>query len=353
MQSTWPKSVYFSNDNFGCVAGQTQASNGVAYDAGTFVWTGHDYIGEPGPWPHVSSSFGSYDLSGFPKAPVYWYRSWWLANVSTSDAGRPPIPDTAVFLHIVEAWQPPPAGTPNRTIHVLSNAPAVRLSLNGVTIGTQAVTFMNSVVFSVRYAAGSLTAEALDGTGGLLASTSRASFTSPALLRLSIDAPALTTGTGSFVMADGADVALVRVTVLDANAQVVSAGSINVTLSITGGPGVIWGSGNGDPADQTPHHATTKPTYHGLVRAVVRSSVRVTGSAETRALEAMLNPEAGIGPLSSSIAQGSPSAPGVITLTASAPGLPSASIQIPLSIDPNDAVLAVATRSVASGDIGA
>jgi len=39
LQPEWPASVYYSNENSGCVRGQTQASNGVAYNAGTFVWT--------------------------------------------------------------------------------------------------------------------------------------------------------------------------------------------------------------------------------------------------------------------------------------------------------------------------
>ncbi len=32
----------------------------------------HSY-GEPSTWPHVSASYGSFDLAGFPKAPVWWY----------------------------------------------------------------------------------------------------------------------------------------------------------------------------------------------------------------------------------------------------------------------------------------
>jgi hypothetical protein len=31
--------VYFSNENSACVAGETQRSDAVEYDAGTFVWT--------------------------------------------------------------------------------------------------------------------------------------------------------------------------------------------------------------------------------------------------------------------------------------------------------------------------
>jgi beta-galactosidase/beta-glucuronidase len=38
-------SVYFDNENSGCVAQQTQTSNAVTWMSGTFVWTLHDYYG--------------------------------------------------------------------------------------------------------------------------------------------------------------------------------------------------------------------------------------------------------------------------------------------------------------------
>ena len=49
---------------------------------GTMVWTLFDYYGEPsGPWPHTTSSFGQFDLCGFPKAASYWYQSYWLRQI--------------------------------------------------------------------------------------------------------------------------------------------------------------------------------------------------------------------------------------------------------------------------------
>ena len=56
--------------------------------AGEFVWTGIDYIGEPSPWFRNwggstiesvarSSSFGTVDLTGFPKDRFWLYRSHW------------------------------------------------------------------------------------------------------------------------------------------------------------------------------------------------------------------------------------------------------------------------------------
>jgi hypothetical protein len=58
-----------------------------------------DYFGEPGAWPHISSSFGQYDLAGFPKAGAAWFRAWWLGNITASSPDRPPVP-TSYFSHI-------------------------------------------------------------------------------------------------------------------------------------------------------------------------------------------------------------------------------------------------------------
>ncbi|EOD07028.1 hypothetical protein EMIHUDRAFT_96903 [Emiliania huxleyi CCMP1516] len=70
----------------------TNASDGAAYAVGdmacgTMVWTLFDYYGEPpvGGF-EVSSSYGQYDLCGFPKAAASlaaasWYRTQWLLGV--------------------------------------------------------------------------------------------------------------------------------------------------------------------------------------------------------------------------------------------------------------------------------
>ena len=105
-------------------------------------------------WPHVSSSFGAYDLAGFAKAAVWWYRAWWLGNVSYGDAGRPPLPSaaTGVFVHIVESWMPSP-NSAVRVINVYSNAPLIRLSLNGAPVAApQAVPAFGYARFSVTCA---------------------------------------------------------------------------------------------------------------------------------------------------------------------------------------------------------
>ena len=56
--------------------GGTNASDGVEWAVGTMVWTLFDYYGEPPVGgPEVSSTYGQYDLCGFPKAAAFWYRT--------------------------------------------------------------------------------------------------------------------------------------------------------------------------------------------------------------------------------------------------------------------------------------
>ena len=63
-------SVHYNSDVAGCLHEQTSRSDVPEYMAGTFVWTLHDYMGEPGAWPHVSSSFGAIDLAGTQTNPT-------------------------------------------------------------------------------------------------------------------------------------------------------------------------------------------------------------------------------------------------------------------------------------------
>jgi hypothetical protein len=58
---------------------------------------------------------------------------------------------------------------------------------------------------------------------------------------LSIDAPSPVTGTGSKMLLDGQDVALIRATVVDAAGHTVHNAANNITFEIVSGPGRIVG----------------------------------------------------------------------------------------------------------------
>lgn len=89
--------------------------------AGTFIWTGFDYIGEPDPYPYParSSYFGIVDLAGFPKDVYYMYQSEWTIK---------PV------LHIFPHWN----WKPGQEVDVwayYNNADEVELFLNGKSLG--------------------------------------------------------------------------------------------------------------------------------------------------------------------------------------------------------------------------
>src|SRR5208337_4340966 len=120
--------------------------------AGTMVWTGFDYRGEPQPlsWPAAGSSFGCMDLCGFPKSAYWIHQAQWITN-------RP-------ILHFVPNWNW--AGSEGKPIKVFvaANVEKVELFLNGKSLGTNSVDKYQMLTTEVNYEPGKL--EALGYNGG-------------------------------------------------------------------------------------------------------------------------------------------------------------------------------------------
>lgn len=344
--------VYFSNFNADCQQEQTNYALSLPYVAGTFVWTAFDYFGEPGNWPHISSSFGQFDLAGFPKAGAAWFRSWWLGAIAGSSPDRPPVP-TTYFSHIVESWQANPSSS-SRTVNLYSNAPLVGLTLNGAPVlDAERMPNQGWVRVSVPYAPGTLTLTGHDLSGNVVTNSTVASWGAAVAVVLTVDAPSPNSGTGSKLYLDGEDVALVRATIVDASGAVCASCTNEVTFTVTSGPALVWGTGNGDPSNHDPNHASSRVAYHGLVRAVIRTTQASAGSDADLALLAAVNVDAGAGPLSSKVVPLGPGEePPSIVITATSPGLTPATITIPTSVDVADSVLAVATANVQAAYLG-
>jgi beta-galactosidase len=54
-----------------------------AFVAGSFIWAGFDYIGEPTTYSSVQSKsayYGAIDTAGFPKDVYYFYKSRWITD---------------------------------------------------------------------------------------------------------------------------------------------------------------------------------------------------------------------------------------------------------------------------------
>jgi beta-galactosidase len=216
--------------------------------AGGFAWTGFDYRGEPSPynWPCVSSHFGILDTCGFPKDTYFYYQAWW---------GAKPV------LHLFPHWNWP--GKEGQEIEVWchTNLDSVELFLNGASLGAKKVDPNSHVEWKVKYAPGVI--EARGSKGGRVVLTEKRETTgAPAALRLNPDRPKIS--------ADGEDVSVVNVEVVDAKGRVMPVASNEVSFHVAG-PGRIIGVGNGDPSCHEPDKGEKRSAFNGLCMAIVQS----------------------------------------------------------------------------------
>lgn len=266
------------------------------YVAGTAVWTGFDYIGEPtnwngtragavGSWPSPKNSyFGIVDTAGFPKDSFYLYQSQWNDDVHT--------------LHILPAWNRSVlqnGGSGNQKIVVYSDARSVELfftptggqerSLGKKTFtekttdagykyqiyegeGKSSTEYENLYLsWNLAYEDGTLRAVAYDAQDRPIADTQGRSSVSTAGEAASLDVQVNKTT----LRANNEDLAYYEVTVLDANGVPVPDADIPVTFTATGACEVV-GTDNGEQADHTSYLSATRNTYHGKVLGIVKAT---------------------------------------------------------------------------------
>ncbi len=247
--------------------------NTYQYDnvAGEFVWTGFDYIGEPTPWNGTgtgdnyrgaipnSSYFGIVETTGFPKDSFYLYRAQWNKDETT--------------VHLVTAWDNNNMYTDysgKTPVWVYTNAAKVELYLNDALIGTTVrkdntsaaghtyytytATSNNASVcsaasnynadalysiFNVTYTAGTLKAVAYDANGNELDTYT---VTTPGAA-----AKVVATANRTEIDANNSDLVYVEIDVTDAEGNLVTTASNNLTFTVEG-PAEIAGVDNGDQA---------------------------------------------------------------------------------------------------------
>eukprot|EP00118_Oscarella_pearsei_P001518 m.7665 g.7665 ORF g.7665 m.7665 type:complete len:973 (+) comp19344_c0_seq1:163-3081(+) len=353
------------NFNGDCDESQTGVQFDRNFVSGTLVWTLFDYYGEPSDyhWPQVSSAFGSIDLAGFAKASAFWYRTWWLYDPTNTNKSSdsvwfpPPLPNPSSdsmaaqqedhdghLVHIVQSWEPR-ADADKRTIQVYSNAPTVTLYVNGASQGAQNTTYRKWTEWqNVAYAPGNLTAVAMSSSGGEVARHTVETSGEAASIRLDVDVPSKVTGTGTALLLDGQDAGLIRATILDAKGRVVRSASHNVTFRVVSGPGRIIGVGNGDPMCHEPNTVPWRSAFHGLARAIVQVTEHGSGSRSHRKRLAEIDRDGGKRTRILGVEGWAEPAAESIVVEATAEGLSSANVTIPVSTDPADGVLSVAAK---------
>jgi beta-galactosidase len=261
------------------------------YVSGDFIWTGIDYLGEAR-WPAKIASSGALDTCAFPKDAYYFYQSRWT---------------TEPVLHLFPHWNWTGREGKVITVTCYTNCDTVELFLNGKSFGVKGYAFPRPgmvgaygiyperakaiqttadlhLSWDVPFTAGTLTAKGTKD-GKVIRTVEIATTGSPAKLALVADRPRISR--------EPSDVAHVTVKVLDQEGRVVPTANDEIIFTFTG-PGRILGVDNGQPDSHESYQGPNRKAFHGLALAVLQS----TG------------------------------VPGTLTLSASAPSLAAAHVDI-------------------------
>jgi beta-galactosidase len=298
---SWPATIYddwqFALDN--------------SWFVGSWVWVGWDYMGESGagatitatspnnlpvfgtgPFPWFQDYQGDIDFIGQRKPQNYWRAVvYGLSPIELfverpAPAGTQQYANNWSYYDELQSWTWDVTAGQVMTVHVYTSGDSVTLRLNGHDIQTQAVaaTDRRVATFMVPYTAGELTAIASLG-GKTIGVKTLKTTGSPAALKLTPDVPLLTTSRD--------DLAHVLVEVLDQHGSVVPDAVTQVSFNIRGA-GQLLGVGNGNPHNIDSFQRPRRYTWHGQALAILRPAER----------------------------------PGILRLTASAPGLRPDSINL-------------------------
>jgi beta-galactosidase len=200
----------------------------------------------PFTWPAIGSQFGVLDICGFPKDAFYYYQAWWTDR-----------PVLQVFPHW--NWE----GKEGQPIEVwaYSNCEEVELFVNQKSVSKQRTPLNGHLEWKVPYAPGELVAKGKRNGKQLTAKVETTG--PPAALVLTPDRTTLA--------ADGSDVSLVDVRVVDSRGRTVPIASHKVAFNVTGA-GRLLGVGNGDPASHELDKASQRRAFNGRCLAIVQAS---------------------------------------------------------------------------------
>lgn len=229
--------------------------------AGSFVWSGFDYHGEPTPfeWPSASTFFGALDLTGAPKAAFYIRQAHWVKD-------RP-------VVKLLPHWNWEGREGQHVSVLVASNAPRVRLLLNGKQVDERDVDPIDMVQFEVPWTAGTLEAVALQD-GRELARDVVQTSAAPARLVLTPERRQLA--------GDGRDAVPIWVSVVDARGRTVPTANMEVAFEVSG-PATVIGVGNGDPNSHASSKAPHRALFNGLAQLIVQTQRDGEGRVRVRA----------------------------------------------------------------------
>ncbi|WP_456313970.1 sugar-binding domain-containing protein [Pseudomonas shirazensis] len=227
--------------------------------AGTFIWTGFDYIGEPDPYPYParSSYFGIVDLAGFPKDVYYLYQSEWT---------------TKPVLHIFPNWN----WKPGQEVDVwayYNNADEVELFLNGKSLGKKSKQNDDlHISWRLKFESGTL--KAISRKNGKVV-LEKEIHTAGDAAKIDLKADK------QVIKNDGYDLVYITVSITDAVGNSFPTANDLINFEVSGG-GKLVGVDNGYQANLDSFKANSCKLFNGKCIAIIQS----TGKRETIKIKA-------------------------------------------------------------------
>jgi beta-galactosidase len=241
-------------------------------EAGQFLWTGIDYLGESRAWPIVVAGSGLLDLTGKPQPMAYERQSWWsekpmvriarrvaVARGTAADPGFEPLNRRQSQF---SDWTPQDTGPHKENVEVYSNCEDVELMLNNKSLGSKPRDADDAPrTWKVPFEPGTI--KALGKNKDRVAAVDELQTSGkPAKIILTADRDKLST--------DWDDVCYVTAAAADENGVLNPWADDLISFKITG-PGVIAAVDNGDRSSHEPFQAAQRRAFQGRCVAIVKA----------------------------------------------------------------------------------
>lgn len=266
---------------------------------GDFVWAAWDYLGEccMG-WTYQSykglplfANQGMIDCTGKPLAPMAFLQTVWGLRKTPYIGVRPlnhahetPSKGAWQFTDAIDSWTWHGYEGVKTTVEVYSDAAKVRLLLNGKEIGIKSVKAYKAL-FRIPYAPGTLTAEALDESGAVMAKSELITGGAETVLSVKPEKVCVKTG----------EVIYVPIEFTDKNGELKPYMEQRVELSMENGKLLGFGSAlyKTDEVFDKSYHNAYRGRALAVVRATGKGTIKITaGSAGVESVTAEIEAEA-------------------------------------------------------------
>lgn len=249
------------------------------YLTGDFMWTAWDYLGEAGigawsytgglpfnrPYPWLLAGAGVIDILGVPDGSCQYASVVWGKKknpvIAVKPVNHPGVrPSRSVWrgTNSIESWAWNGCEGNRSEVEVYSSAASVELQLNGKCIGRKKVKKCRAV-FRTKYTPGTLTAIAYDAFGSETGRNSLQSATGTIGICIKPEKSSAPPG----------EVVYIPVTLSGENGVVESNADRRLTVTVTGGELMAFGSAN--PCTQESYNEGAFTTYYGRALAVIRT----------------------------------------------------------------------------------